>query len=337
MRIGFTYDLRSEYLQKGFTEEETGEFDSDETINILEETIRDLGHEVVRVGNIFNLVERLASGERWDLVFNITEGMYGRSREAQVPALLEAYHIPYTFSDPLTLGLSLDKAATKAIIRDAGIPTPDFFLVHSPAALRAVTKDKEIGYPLFVKPLAEGTGKGITPESIVSSREELEAQCGRLLSRYGQPVIVEAYLPGREFTVGIIGTGEKAKAAGVLEIELRPNADPLVYSFLNKELCEERVLYKLVHDPPLVEEASDIALRAYRLLECRDAGRIDLKADGRGGIHFLEANPLAGLHPTHSDLPILCSQAGLSYSTLINEIIQSARERADQGNQRKRT
>lgn len=327
MRIGFTYDLRRDYLQMGYTEEETGEFDSDETIQILEDTIRGLGHDVIRIGNIFSLTERLAAGETWDLVFNITEGLRGRSREAQVPALLEAYGIPYTFSDPLTLALSLDKAMTKSMIRDAGIPTPAFFIVTSPDALKTETRDRTMGYPLFVKPLAEGTGKGVTPDSIVRSRKALTAQCRRLLSRYGQPVLVESYLPGREFTVGILGTGEEARAAGVLEVELLESADPLVYSFLNKEFCEERVRYTLVHDPSIIDEASDIALRSYRVLGCRDAGRIDLKADGRDRLHFLEANPLAGLHPTHSDLPILCSQAGMTYPDLLREIIQSALKR----------
>jgi len=327
MRIGFAYDLRRDYLQMGYTEEETGEFDSDATIQVIEETIRGLGHEVIRIGNVFRLTERLAAGERWDLVFNITEGLHGRSREAQVPALLEAYAIPYTFSDPLTLALSLDKAMTKSMVRDAGIPTADFFIVTSTDALKTEKQDGKMAYPLFVKPLAEGTGKGVTPESIVRNRKELAAQCRRILSGYGQPVLVESYLPGREFTVGILGTDEHARAVGALEVELLGNADPLVYSFLNKEFCEERVRYTLVVDPAIVEEASDIALRAYRVLGCRDAGRIDLKTDGQGRLHFLEANPLAGLHPTHSDLPILCSQAGMAYPELLNEIIHSALKR----------
>jgi D-alanine-D-alanine ligase len=336
MRIGFTYDLRREYLQMGFTEEETGEFDSDATIEIIENTVAGLGHEVIRIGNIFSLAGRLAAGERWDLVFNITEGLYGRSREAQVPALLEAYDIPYTFSDPLTLAVSLDKALTKNIVRYAGVPTPDFFLISQQRDLETEKRDEEIGYPLFVKPQAEGTGKGVTPDSIVRNRQELEAQCRRLLVDYGQPVLVEAYLPGREFTVGIIGTGDKARAAGVLEVELLAGADPLVYTFLNKEFCEERVRYTLVKDPAIIEEASAIALRAYIAVGCRDAGRIDLKMDRQGKLNLLEANPLAGLHPTHSDLPILCSQAGIAYADLLNTIIQSALERVNGRNAKMR-
>ncbi len=329
MRIGFTYDLRREYLERGFTEEETGEFDSDATVEILEETIRSLGHEVVPIGNIFNLTARLAAGERWDLVFNITEGLYGRSREAQVPALLEAYAVPYTFSDPLTLALSLDKALTKGLVRGAGVPTPDFFLLDTPHDLDGEEKDRQIGYPLFIKPLAEGTGKGITADSIARDRQELFHRCTKLLARYAGPALVEAYLPGREFTVGILGTGKKARVVGVLEVELLEGADPLVYTFLNKEFCEQRVRYTLVRDTAIVKEASDIALKAYITLGCRDAGRVDVKADREGRLYFLEANPLAGLHPTHSDLPILCSQAGMSYAELLNEIIRSALERVD--------
>lgn len=329
MRIGFTYDLRREYLERGFTEEETGEFDSDATVEILEETIRSLGHEVVPIGNIFNLTARLAAGERWDLVFNITEGLYGRSREAQVPALLEAYAVPYTFSDPLTLALSLDKALTKGLVRGAGVPTPDFFLLDTPHDLDGEEKDRQIGYPLFIKPLAEGTGKGITADSIARDRQELFHRCTKLLARYAGPALVEAYLPGREFTVGILGTGKKARVVGVLEVELLEGADPLVYTFLNKEFCEQRVRYTLVRDTAIVKEASDIALKAYITLGCRDAGRVDVKADREGRLYFLEANPLAGLHPTHSDLPILCSQAGMSYADLLNEIIRSALERVD--------
>lgn len=329
MRIGFTYDLRREYLERGFTEEETGEFDSDATVEILEETIRSLGHEVVPIGNIFNLTARLAAGERWDLVFNITEGLYGRSREAQVPALLEAYAVPYTFSDPLTLALSLDKALTKGLVRGAGVPTPDFFLLDTPHDLDGEEKDRQIGYPLFIKPLAEGTGKGITADSIARDRQELFHRCTKLLARYAGPALVEAYLPGREFTVGILGTGKKARVVGVLEVELLEGADPLVYTFLNKEFCEQRVRYTLVRDAAIVKESSDIALKAYITLGCRDAGRVDVKADREGRLYFLEANPLAGLHPTHSDLPILCSQAGMSYAELLNEIIRSALERVD--------
>jgi D-alanine-D-alanine ligase len=331
MRIGFTYDLRKDYLERGFTEEETAEFDSEETITFVTEAIAGLGHEVDLIGNIYDLVPRLSRGESWDLVFNITEGLHGRNRESQVPALLEAYDIPYTFSDALTLALSLDKAMAKRIIKDAGLDTPEFFTVASIDEIDGKL-NQALSYPLFLKPVAEGTGKGITTACIVHDPEPLRDQCGSLLERYAQPVLIEEYLPGREFTVGILGTGEKAKVLGVLEIQLLKNADPLVYSYCNKELCEERVDYVLV-DPQkkenasIISQASEMALQAYTALGCRDAGRVDLKADASQRLHFLEINPLAGIHPTHSDLPILCTKVGIAYQDLISGIIDSAMER----------
>lgn len=328
MRIGLTYDLRSDYIEMGFTEEETAEFDSKEAIDALEETIRSFGHEVVRIGNIYELTEQLVSGERWDLVFNISEGLHGRSREAQVPALLEAYNIPYTFSDPLTLTLCLDKAMAKSVVRDAGIPTPDFLVVNSVNDLED-TQKFNTEFPLFAKPISEGTSKGVSPESIVNNMEELKRQCIRLLTKYNQPVLTEKYLSGREFTVGIVGTSKTSRVIGVMEVKLLKNAEPNVYSFLNKELWEERVRYTVVKDRNIIKEASNIALKAYSILGCRDAGRVDLKADRNGKLYFLEMNPLAGLHPIRSDLPILCSKVGITYKELISEIINSALERRE--------
>ncbi|MDA8170754.1 MAG: hypothetical protein M0Z48_02870 [Nitrospiraceae bacterium] len=346
--IGLVYDLRRDYLEMGFSEEQTAEFDSEETINALAKTISALGYKVERIGNIYELTKLLSSGKSWDLVFNIAEGLYGRSREAQVPALLEAFNIPYTFSDPLALALALDKAMAKKILRASGIPTPDFYLISSLAETEGLDAPGAAGldFPLFVKPVSEGTGKGVTPSSIVQSQSELKAQSRRLLAKYNQPVLVETYLPGEEFTVGILGTGKKARALGVLEVKLLKNAEPGVYSYTNKELCEERVRYTLVKNRKLAEEASELALRAYRALDCRDAGRVDIKAGGptswptswpvrgpargpagKNMLHVLELNPLAGLHPTHSDLPILCAQAGMKYEELVKGIIDSAMER----------
>ncbi len=331
MKIGLTFDLKSEYLEMGFTKDETAEFDSDETISALEETIKSLGHDPVRIGNIYDLNSRLSAGQRWDLVFNISEGLYGRSREAQVPALLEAYNIPYVFSDPLTLALCLDKEMTKRVVRDAGIFTPEFFVVKSVENLKEKTPGQDIPFPLFVKPLSEGTSKGIGPESIVSNAAELERRCDSLIKKYNQPVLVEQYLPGGEFTLGILGTDEKARVIGIIEVKLLKSAEPGVYSFMNKELYRERVKYNLVKDKDIISEASDIALTAYRTVGCRDAGRVDIKADKSGKLHFLEMNPLAGLHPVNSDLPILCGKAGISYRELISEIVTSALERVKNG------
>ena len=325
MKIGITFDLRSAYLAMGFSEDETAEFDRDETIQAIEKTLRELGHETERIGHIKELAAALVAGKRWDLVFNIAEGMYGIGREAQVPALLDAYRIPYTFSDPLVMSLTLDKGMTKRVVRDAGVPTSDFFV----AATVADAAKVHFNPPWFVKPVAEGTGKGITPASIVRAREGLAAQVGELLATYRQPVLVEPYLSGREFTVGIVGTGVEARAIGSMEVILLSNAEQGVYSYVNKEFCEDRVEYRLIRpgDDPVVAASERIALDAWRVLGCRDAGRIDIRCDGENRPQFMEVNPLAGIHPEHSDLPIICNKVGLPYRDLLGAIVDSAAAR----------
>jgi D-alanine-D-alanine ligase len=325
MRIGLTYDLREEYLAAGFSAEATAEFDRPDTIEAIEHALRQLGHETDRVGHLKQLVARLAAGDRWDLVFNIAEGMFGPAREAQVPALLEAYEIPCTFADALLMGVCLNKDLTKTIVRAAGIPTPDSLLVRGLGDLTGV----KLGYPLFAKPVGEGTGKGVTPASRISSRAQLKQTCAKLLERFQQPVLVETFLPGREFTVGLLGTGPDATVLGTLEIILRPEAEADAYSYVNKEQCEDLVDYPLVRpaDDPQVAEAEKIALAAWRALGCRDAGRIDLRCDANGQPQFIEVNPLAGLHPQHSDLPMLATAVGMPYVELIKRIVNSAARR----------
>ncbi|GIW94053.1 MAG: hypothetical protein KatS3mg110_2094 [Pirellulaceae bacterium] len=322
MHIGLTYDRRATYLAAGWSVEQAGEFDQDETIDALESALQSRGHVVDRIGHIRQLVRRLADGQRWDLVFNICEGAFGAGREAQVPALLEAYGIAYTFSDPLVMGLCLDKAMAKAMVRQAGLAAPDGWLVRT---LDEVPHPPNRFFPLFVKPVAEGTGKGISTASIVHDRRGLLEQCRTLLEQFRQPVLVETYLAGREFTVGLIGTGTASRVLGTLEIRLTAGAEPGVYSFYNKEYCERLVEYILVRPAdPTVAAVEQLALDAWQALGCRDAGRIDVRCDADGKPCFLEANPLAGLHPTHSDLPMLCTALGISYEQLIDWIVSSA-------------
>jgi len=322
-RIGITFDLRSYYLSQGYSEEETAEFDRESTIDAIAGALGELGHTPDRIGAVTQLVPRLAAGERWDLVFNLAEGVYGFGRESQVPALLDAYRIPYTFSDPVVLGISLHKGWAKRVIRDLGLPTPDFAVVASSEDIAAV----RLPYPLFAKPIAEGTSKGITAASKLRGPAELEARCRELLEGFRQPVLVERFLPGREFTVGIIGTGEAAQAVGTMDVLLRGEAEAEVYSYVNKEKCEELVDYRLATDGQALR-AQETALAVWRGLGCRDAGRVDLREDERGVPNVLELNPLAGLHPEHSDLPIVCSLAGMSYRELIRRIVDSALLRA---------
>jgi D-alanine-D-alanine ligase len=324
MHIGITYDLRDEYLAEGFGEEATAEFDRVDTIDAIAGGLRELGHSVDRIGRARQLTHRLAAGDRWDLVFNICEGLKGIAREAQVPAILEVFDIPYTFGDPLVMSVCLHKGLAKLVVERAGLPTPKSRVIETPDDLDNLS----LHFPLFAKPVAEGTGKGITAASRITNRADLESVCGQLLGQFQQPVLVEEYLPGREFTVGLLGTGAKARVLGTLEIVLLPHAEPGVYSYVNKEKCEELVEYRLVGpDDAEVRKAEQIALAAWRALGGRDAGRLDLRSDDQGVPQFIEANPLAGMHPSHSDLPMLATAVGMPYVELVGHIVESARER----------
>jgi D-alanine-D-alanine ligase len=318
MRIGVTYDLRADYLARGMSEEETAEFDAEITIASICEALLGLGHEPVRIGHIRALTQALVKDERWDAVFNICEGLSGYAREAQVPALLEAYAIPAVFSDPLTLALTLDKGWTKRIVRSAGVPTPNFAVVETLSDIDGV----HLPFPLFLKPIAEGSGKGVNERSRVETQSGLRATATELLAQFRQPVLVETYLPGREFTVGITGTGEDARALGVMEIKPTAKGTQSGYSYENKEHWEDRVSLHLVDDAE-AQEAAAVALAAWRALRCRDGGRIDVRSDGHAHPHFLEVNPLAGLNPHHSDLCFLARFKGLSYQDLIGLIMAS--------------
>jgi D-alanine-D-alanine ligase len=318
MRVALVYDLRDDYRALGFSEEEVAEFDSIETIDALAGALAELGCEPIRVGRGQVLAARLAAGERYDIVFSIAEGVKGRSREAQVAALCELFDQPYLFSDPLTLAASLDKAVAKRLVRDAGVPTPAFAVAERSAS----EVEGWTVFPAFVKPLAEGTGKGCEAGSLVRSQSELHAAITRILARYRQPALIEQYLPGREFTVGIAGNGEHARVLGVCEILLRPNAEANVYSLHNKELCEELVTYAPATDAE-AGVAGQRALAAYRALQCRDVARIDFRSDESGDPLFLEANPLAGMNPWHSDLPILAAQNGITFTALIGLILDA--------------
>jgi len=322
MRIGFVYDARDEYLAEGHSEVDVAEFDSESTIAEIEAALGRCGATVDRIGRGRTLAQRLAAGERWDLVFSIAEGLAGRSREAQVPALCELFGQAYAFSDPLTMASTLDKAVAKRLVRDHGVPTADFALLRRPEEASGCRLD----FPLFVKPVAEGTGKGCESASLVADSAELEAAAARLIDRFAQPVIAEPFLPGREFTVGILGNGPSAEVIAVMEIAVRPEIDDRIYSFENKEKCESRVIYQLAWDSEAML-AGRLALAAYHALDCRDAARVDMRSDAAGIPQFLEVNPIAGLHPTHSDLPMLTTMSGRSYDWLIGGILDAAADR----------
>jgi D-alanine-D-alanine ligase len=325
VRIGLTYDLKDDYLALGLAEHEVAEFDSPSTIAALENALLALGHEVERVGHLRSLATMLVAGWRCDLVFNIAEGLAGFGREAQVPALLEAYGIPYTFSDPLVCALTLHKGMAKHVARGCGVPTPSFALVGSAAEAAAVS----LPLPLFAKPVAEGSSKGVSAKSLVTSRPALVELCTELLERYRQPVLVEEYLSGREFTVGVLGTGASARTLSTLEVVLLEKADAGVYSYRNKTQWQGLVDYRLLEAGTLRAEVEAVALATWRCLGCRDAGRVDVRLDAAGRAQMLEVNPLAGLTPGYSDLPIMAELSGMSYEGLIGEILSSTLARLD--------
>jgi D-alanine-D-alanine ligase len=317
MRIGVTFDLRSDYLAMGYDEEETAEFDSEVTVSALCDALFGLGYVPERIGGVVKLAERLAAGERWDGVFNFCEGLKGVSREAQVPALLEAFDIPYVFSDPLTMSVTLDKAICKRVVRDCGVPTADFAVIEQLGDADKVTLE----YPLFLKPVAEGSGKGIDATSKVEDPQALRRCAAKLLRKFG-PVLVERFLPGREFTVGITGSGEDALVLGVSEIVKKSNYVGDGYGFENKEHWHDKV--DIVAAPPSdARAAGEVALAAWRCLRCRDGGRVDIRCDAVGEPKFLEVNPLAGLRPGYSDLCFIAEREGLSHQQLIGRIMDS--------------
>jgi D-alanine-D-alanine ligase len=271
-----------------------------------------------RIGGVHRLTERLVAGERWDGVFNFCEGLKGVAREAHVPAVLEAYSVPYVFSDPLTLCLALDKGMAKRVIRDAGLPTAPFAVIDAPDMRSAV----DLPFPLFLKPVAEGSGKGIGAYSRVETESELESVAADLLRRFDQPVLAERYLSGREFTVGITGTGADAEALGVMEVLWTDAAAAHGYGYENKEHYEGRMTYRLVDDDE-AREAAHVALAAWNALRCRDGGRIDIRSDENGRPNFIEVNPLAGLNPERSDLCFIARFKDIPYRDLIGRIMES--------------
>jgi D-alanine-D-alanine ligase len=319
MKIGLTYDLRSWYIDRGYSMEDTAEFDKQDTIDAIDQALGSIGFETEQVGNCFQLIEALAAGRKWDLIFNIAEGLYGDGRESVVPAILDQYRIPYVFSGPVILGVSLNKYLTRLIVSAAGVPVSPGMLISSEGDIQKC----RLQYPLFVKPVSEGTGKGINEKSLVRNDSELREVAMWILDRFNQPALVEEYLPGREFTIGVIGSGEETLAIGGMEIECRDN---LPYSVEVKEAYWDYCKYSPLPDD-FREECKTAALEVWKAIGGVDGGRVDLRADRNGKICFLEVNPLAGLNPVHSDLPILARMAGTEYQKLIEMIMEACLKR----------
>ena len=206
-----------------------------------------------------------AARETMELGLQYCRRLYGIAREAQIPGLLDAYQIPHPFSSTEVLAVALDKSLTNAVMKSYQVPVADFRVVRQEQDIAKVN----LSFPLFVKPVAEGTSKGITARSVIHNQQELAIRCLELLGEFHQPVLVETYLPGREFTVGLLGSGEDAQVLGVMEVRLHGAAETQGYTFENKQQYEDRVSYHLVDEP----EVAQLALKAWSALHCLDAGR----------------------------------------------------------------
>jgi D-alanine-D-alanine ligase len=314
--------------------DEFAEWDSPTTIAAVESALSKLG-KVVRLEANEDFPERLRQAKP-DIVFNIAEGFYGVNREAHVPAICEFYGIPYSGSDPFTLSLSLDKARTKETLAFHGIPTPRFAVVRELEELRAVSE--KLSLPLFVKPLHEGSSKGITDSNLCHDAKQLFAQTKFLLENYDQPVLVEEYLPGQEFTCAVLGNGDEATVLPIvaMNFETLPDGAVPIYSFDAKFVWDrpENPL-DIFQCPARITSALQasierVTLDAYRVLGCRDWARIDVRLDSAGVPNVLEVNPLPGILPDPADnscLPKAARAAGIGYDELIQSCLKYAASR----------
>jgi D-alanine-D-alanine ligase len=354
-RIGFAYNQKPEstvgIVSDGTTEsvadEEPpspdagindvfAEWDSADTIDAVASALSAYG-DVIRLEATADFPERLRA-ERPDIVFNIAEGLHGANREAHVPAICEFFDVPYSGSDPFTLSLCLHKGRTKDFLSAHGIPCAPFVVVENESDLARLLSGahprfplSDSRFPLFVKPVQEGSSKGITERNFVRTREALEAQTRYLLETYAQPVIVETFLPGAEFTCGVLGNGASARVLPLVGMNFGslPEGALPIYGFEAKWIwdvstnpldifqCPARI------DAELQAAIEDVVLRAYRVLGCRDWSRIDVRLDADGVPNIVEVNPLPGILPNPEDnscLPKAARAAGLGY----DELIQSA-------------
>ena len=307
MRIGLTYNLKPEHSSGDQFEE----FDSIETVEALEAALRACGHQPVRLGWGAPMLDALRATPV-DGVFNLAEGVGGRGRESQVPAVLEMLGIPCTASDAVAIGITLDKPLAKLMAKAHGIATAPWVV--------ATTENRQpttLRYPLFVKPAAEGSSMGITARSICRNERELEESIARV-SKYG-PVLVEEFLSGDEFTVGIVG----GEVVGVMQVVPRKNKNDFIYSLEVKRDYQSNVEYRLVDEP----RAAAVALAIWNAFGLRDVARVDVRCDRDGVANFVEVNPLPGMNPVTSDLVILSEKAGWTYNEVIGGIMRSAEER----------
>jgi len=312
IRVGFTYNVK-----RSHEGDDEAEWDPPETIIAIANALARQGHIVVHLEATPDLPRVLAEADV-DLIFNIAEGVEGRNREAQVPALCELLGIPYTGSDSATLAIALDKALGKKVLLQHDILTPKFQVMES--ARERLSPDMK--FPLIVKPNAEGSSKGIDSTNVVDTEEELRAAVKVCVEKYRQPALVEEYIAGREFTVGLLGD-KRPRVLPPMEIKFKKDNPRPVYDFAVKQEWEEHVYYEC---PAKLTESEQramekIARATFWALDCRDVARVDMRMDADGRIYVLEVNPLPGLTPNYSDLVLIAQAVGMEYDQLIAEIM----------------
>jgi D-alanine-D-alanine ligase len=326
VRVGLSYNVKPADLPAHLPEDAFEEYDSEATVGHLCDALSALGHEVVRLEAGPSIIDALRRG-RPDIVFNIAEGEGGRCREAHVPALLEMLRIPYVGSDPLTLCVTLDKPVAKRLVASEGFPTPRFLTFSSSDAFTG----EGLSFPVIVKPAFEGSSKGVRLSSRAASPEDARERIAFVTGTYRQDAIVEEFVAGPEATVGILGNGSP-RVVGVMEIAPKTmRNEEFVYSLEVKRDWENQVEYRCPppFPPRLAAEIERCALGIYRALGCRDFSRIDFRIDAKGNPQFIECNPLPGLSPGYGDLPIMADRMGMSYLSLISEILSHALSRQE--------
>ncbi len=322
LKVGFAFNVKRITPGLSGDQDDEAEYDSPKTLQAIREAIASYGHEVVDLEATSDLPLQLASTPV-DLVFNIAEGFKGRSRESQVPALLELLDLPYTGSDPAALSVSLDKALAKRMVRTHGILTPSYLVMHT--GKERLPKDMS-PFPLLVKPVAEGTSKGITKRSVVRNETELREVAREMISKYAQPALVEEYISGREFTLGLLGE-RRPRVLPPMEIVFLDPSDPTpIYSFEMKQDWNDKIRYEVPARlaPKELDRLERAARECFSALGCRDVARLDFRMDTLGRIYFIESNPLPGLTPGWSDLVLIAQAAGIDYRALIGEILSFA-------------
>lgn len=320
LRVGVACNIKTDR-----SSDSQAEFDEPETVEAICGAIRDGGFEAFVMDAGRDFPSGVRSG-RPDIVFNIAEGSTGRSREAQIPAILDYYGVPYVGSDAAALAVALDKELTKRLAGSIGVGTPPFFLIRNGMEARA---PEGVRFPILVKPNAEGSSKGVSDVSVAADQGELAAIAARDGALYGD-LLAESYIDGREFTVGILGNGAAAAAFEPMEIEYRAlRGKYKVYSYEVKKNYRDYIGYECPAKLPaeLNERMKEEALGIFRLLGCRDFARMDFRLSEDGELYFIEANPLPGLAPGYSDYPMLAGFNGVGYGELVRAVLGAALSR----------